>query len=214
MADLIKVSTPIGKLMWINVTGQGKLNYNEDGREYVASVVMSKKVAKPLLDEIQAEYDAEHQKGKTLNSMGYKPCDEDGKADEDGAFYCFNFKTSTTYTDGKTKKITIYNSNAQKTSLGDVRVGNGSEGAISGMMRYYINGKKDGVSMWLNAVQITKLEEYAEDAGFEVQGEGGFEGVEDQDTGFKGRPEGEPEGEASVEEEVATPTPKTAKPRL
>lgn len=204
MADLIKVRTPIGKLMWINITGQGKLNYNEDGREYVASVVLSAEVAKPLLDEIQAVYDADHQKGKKLKSMGYKPCDENGKVNEDGEFYSFNFKTGTTFKDGNSKKIAIYNSKAQKVDIGNTRIGNSSQGAISGMMRYYINGKEDGVSLWLNAVQITKLEEYTEDVGFEKRGDGGFEGIENADTGFQGQPE----------DSSPAAKPKTAKPRL
>lgn len=224
MADLIKVSTPIGKLMWVNITGQGKLNFNEDGREYVASVVLSKKAAKPLLDAIKEAYDLEHQKGKTLRSVGYKPCDEDGKADEDededGEYYSFNFKTSTTFQDGKSKKITVFNSKAQKVDIGDTRIGNGSEGAISGSMRYYINGKSDGMSLWLNAVQITKLEEYIEDAGFEEQGDGGFEGVEDEETGFKGQPENHalPEDDAPSKGDVPAEGTKgktaKAKPRL
>lgn len=203
MADLVKISTPKGKLMWVNITGQGKLNYNEDGREYVASVVLSNKAAKPLLDAIQAEYDSEHQKGKKLKSMGYKTCDEDGKTDEEGDFCTFRFKTGTTFKDGNAKKIAVYNSNAQPTSLGDVRVGNGSEGAISGMMRYYINGKEDGMSLWLNAVQIAKLEEYSEDAGFESV-DGDFESVGDEDTGFTGKVD-EPKSSADTDKKTVTP---------
>lgn len=215
MAELVKVSTPIGKLMWLNISGQGKLNYNEDGREYVASVILDKDTAEPLIGQIQEVYDADHQKGKKLKSMGYKPCTEEGKTkDDDGnevdakdaEYFVFNFKTGTTFKDGKAKKIAIYNANAKKVDIGDTRVGNGSSGAISGSMRYYINGKEDGVSLWLNAVQITKLVEYTEDAGFEAsEDEGGFTGVEDAETGFTGQPEDSGDADEA---------PKKAKPRL
>jgi hypothetical protein len=188
MAELIKVTTPNGKLMWVNISGVGKVNYNEDGREYVASVLLDAAIAKPLLEQINSAYENDHQKDKKQRSLGYKSCDEDGAANEDGKYYSFNFKTSTTYQDGKSKRITVYNSKAQKVDLGEAKIGNGSIGAISGSMRYYINGKEDGVSLWLNAVQITKFEEYVDDAGFEEQGDG-FTGIEDKDTGFTGQPE-------------------------
>lgn len=221
MAELVKVGTPIGKLMWLNVSGQGKLNYNEDGREYVASVILDKDTAELLIAQIQEVYDADHQSGKNLKSMGYKPCTEEGKnKDEDGnevteknaEYFVFNFKTGTTFKDGKAKKIAIYNANAKKVDIGDTRVGNGSSGAISGSMRYYINGREDGVSLWLNAVQITKLVEYTEDAGFEVyEDEDSFTGVKDAETGFTGQPE---DTDGTNETSEASEEPKKAKPRL
>lgn len=211
MAELVKVSTPVGKLMWVNISGQGKLNYNEDGYDYVASVILDKEVAKPLIDQIKEVYEDDCQKGREVQSLGYKACTEEGLTkNEDGSevkaetakYFAFNFKTKTTFKDDKPKKITVYNSNAKKVDIGDTRIGNGTIGAISGSIRYYFKGKKDGVSLWLNSVQIIKLVEYTEDAGFEASKEGGFTGVEDTETGFVGQPE-----------ELANETPK-AKPRL
>lgn len=200
MAELVKISTPVGKLMWVNISGEGKLNYNEDGREYTASLVLSLKAAKPLITAIDEVCNAEAE-ASAAQSVGYRYCNEDGTKPDDGVdtgFLSFNFKTGTTFKDGKKKKIAVYNSNAAKVDLGDARVGNGTLGAISGSMRFYSKGKAHGVSLWLNSIQITKFEEYIEDAGFEAQ-DGDFEGVDS--TGFVGNP-----ANADYPEDMPTPT--------
>lgn len=183
MSEIHKTTTPQGKLVWVMVSGLGKPNYNEDGYEYVASIILGAKEATPLLEQIQDVYDKAHLKDKKLKSLGYKVCDENGVFTDNGKFYCFNFKTKTKFNDGKTKNIAIYNSKVKKVDLGDTRIGNGSIGAISGNMKYYINGREDGVSLFLSAVQIIKLEQYSEDVDFIPQAEG-FEGITDLDTGF------------------------------
>lgn len=194
MADLVNISTPVGVLTWVNISGQGKENYNEDGYEYVASVVMKLSEAQPTIDSIDSVYDTSDPEGKkNKKSTGYRPCNEDGSSLEEGEtsdFVIFSFKTGTCYKDGKAKKISVYNSSAAKVDLGDSRVGNGSKGAISGKMRFYSKGKDAGVSLFLNAVQITSFIEYNEDAGFE-EVEGDFDGVDD--TGFTGVPENKPD---------------------
>jgi hypothetical protein len=196
MADLININTSVGKLFWVNISGQGKLNYNEDGRDYVATVIVDRESATDTINSIQEVYDDAHKKGNSAKSLGYKRCDAEGKSDDDGDFVAFNFKTQTTYPDGSTKKINVFNSVPQKVELGDVRVGNGSLGAISGKMKAYINKKSDGVSLFLNAIQIVKLEEFSSSEGFGAQEGGDFTGVRDEESGFSGQP---------VEEKVANP---------
>ena len=126
--------------------------------------------------------------------------------EEDSGIWEFSFKTNTTYADGKTKKIAVYNANAQKIELGDKRIGNGSLGAISGKMKGGSYKKEYSVSLYLNAVQLTKFEEYVGDAGFDAQ-EGDFEGVTDEETGFTGQ------AESTAEAEEETPKSKP-KPKL
>jgi hypothetical protein len=185
MTDSVRLTTPKGKLLWVNIVGQGMLNFNENGNNYTASIVLSREDSKDLRESIKSHYMEEKQKGNTFVSNGYKPCDEDGVAiDSDSSdYFIFNFKTNTVYPDGTQTVIDVYNSSAKKVELGDTRIGNGSIGAIGGSMRYYSVKKKDGVSLFLNNVQIISLVEYAESSGFEAS-EGGFTGVEDPATGF------------------------------
>ena len=215
MANLTKIATPVGKLSWVNISGVGKLNYNEDGREYVASIILDSKTAKTVIDSIADVYEQSKTKGKTLRSLGYKPCDEDGKTDDSDnpAFYSFNFKTKTSYQDGKAKKITVYNAKAKKVDIGDTKIGNGTIGAISGAIGYYVNGKSEGITLYLNSVQIINLVEYGEDAGFTASdNDDGFEGVSDTETGFQGQTEEDIlSSEKAFDTAVAN---RTAKPRL
>lgn len=190
MSDLIAVVTPVGELHYVNISGQGKLNYNEDGYNYVATVNLTGKPA----EELKAKIDAvigEIPKGKNLRSKGYRELlkdengiytptgmtkERDGNAEATGIF-AFGFSTPTKLSDGKAKKISVYNSSSPPTriDLGDKKIGNGSKGAISGKMQRYEKGKDIGISLYLNAVQLVEFVEYTGDAGFEAQ-EGGYIG--------------------------------------
>lgn len=206
MSEKVKIVTPVGDLLWVHISGQGKLNYNKDGREYVATVRLSGKPAEELKAAIDAVYDEDHTSKYNLRSKGYKELKgEDGKLTGE---IDFNFKTQTTFQDGTQKTIQVFNKNAEKVSLGSKKIGNGSRGAISGSAQYYINGKEDGVSLWLNSVQLTKFVEYEDNGGFaKAEGDDGdFTGVQDDESGFTGQPE----KETPKEEEQ----PKAAKPRL
>lgn len=186
MAKNISVVSPVGKLMWVNITGAGKVNYNKDGRDYLASVVLSADAAEPLLTAINDVFDTNRAKEAKTRSTGYRICNERGDRDEDGKFYIFAFKTRVTFSDGANKEITTFNSSNQKVSMADTRIGNGTTGALSGSIGYYTsaNGKEDWVTLWLKSVQVTQLVEYSEDAGFEVQ-PGDYAGPVDAETGFK-----------------------------
>lgn len=87
--------------------------------------------------------------------------------------------------------IKIYNAKGNEVSLGSKKIGNGSFGAIVGAAGVYDAGKgAQGVTMYLNAIQLTKFVEYVQDAGFEAQ-EGDFDGVDtelDEVSSEEGRP--------------------------
>lgn len=226
--EAIKVTTPKGELHWVNISGQGKENYNQDGYNYVATIHLAGEAAEGLkakIDEVLGEVP----KGKTIKSTGYRKVykDSDGKlfsptkvrtirteagTDEDGNAYgpdeetdimAFTFTTRTTYGDGKPKEVKVYNKDAKRVNLGDRKVGNGSEGCISGKMERFERGKEVGVSLFLNAIQLTKFTEYAEDAGFDQQ-DGEFDGVSDEETGFTGE----------TDTETAAPAKEKPKPRI
>lgn len=71
MGDLINIATPVGELHWVNISGQGKLNYNEDGYNYVATVHLTGKDAEDTRAKIDAVL-GEVPKGKNLKSTGYR----------------------------------------------------------------------------------------------------------------------------------------------
>lgn len=211
----VKNVTPVGELHWVNITGQGKENYNGDGYNYVATVYLEGEAAeaeRKKIDDVLGPVP----KGANVKSLGYRNLVKDSEGNlytpnakgevnvtnEDGEevdisdsceatdIWAFTYTTKTEFEDGKPKEIAVYNKDAKKISMGDKLIGNGSLGAISGKLKRFAKGKDIGVSLFLHAIQITKFEEYQGGAGFGAQ-EGEFEGVSDEDTGFTGQPESE-----------------------
>ena len=189
MVDMMQVKTPLGKLMWVVIAGEGRKNLN-DKYEFSASVVLPVSEVQPLLDQITEYYNANTEKGRNFQSNGVRYCNEEGKLKdaEDVAYnkktgtHCIvGFKTATTFPrkDGKPgdpKTIQVYNSKGAPIALPPgKRIGNGSTGTIAGNARYYVNTSNDGVSLYLNAVQLVDFKEYSQDPGFEEH-DGGFEG--------------------------------------
>lgn len=218
--DKVPVKTPKGELMYVNISGQGKENYNGDGYEYTATVFVKKDDPKTieLVDQID-DLIGTIPKGKKLKSKGYRPVwknaegnyfvptsNREGGAeegDEETDLLAFAFKTGTTFEDGKTKKINVFNASAGKVSLGDKKVGNGSIGYISGKMKRNENGPDISVSMFLNAIQLVKFVEYVDDGGFEAD-------EEDEDS-FQGFDSDGMEG-LEADTSADTPEPEAKKP--
>lgn len=202
--DLVPMVTEVGDLHWVNIFGQGKLNYNEDGYDYTATVHLSGEAAnkaKAKIDEVLGPIP----EGKKVKSKGYRELykDADGnlytpsesKPASEGkpsGIFAFQFKTGVTLPDGRTKVVGVFNKDAKKINLGDRKVGNGSKGAISGKLQRYEKGKEIGVSLFLHAIQLTEFVEYSDDAGFEEQ-EGSFDAPVDEESGFSGQAETKPE---------------------
>lgn len=219
-AKPVQVITPIGELNYVNISGQGKKNYNEDGYDYVASINLTGEDAQKLISAIDTEL-GEIPKGKIVRSRGYRELLKDEKglfaptsqnkdrqedAEKTGIF-SFTFKTKTKLgEEGKEEdvKIKVFNAQGKQVDLKDRKVGNGSTGAISGKMQRFESGKEVGVSLYLKSIQITKFIPYQEDAGFETQ-QDGWTG-EDEDSDF---------GAAKSESEQTEPAATTkAKPKL
>lgn len=222
-------TSPKGELYYVNISGQGKQNYNEDGYEYTSTVYVDKDDPETvaLIEKIDALI-GPVPKGKNLKSTGYRPVwkkadgtyfvptsnrkggDEEG--DEETNLLAFSAKTKTTFEDGKTKKINVFNSKKGKITLGDKKIGNGTIGRISGKLKRNENGKDISVSLFLNSVQIVKYVEYVDDGGFGVdEDEDGFVGFESDGT--EGFQEDTSEDYAETSNEAAASKPKT-KPRL
>lgn len=229
----VKNVTPVGELNWVNISGQGKRNYNDDGYVYVATVNLEgddAEAERKKIDDVLGPIP----KGSIVKSKGYRNLvmdsdgnlrtpNKDGKVlaeNEEGELeditkdcketdvWSFTYSTITTFPDGKTKEVAVYNKDAKKISMGDRLIGNKSIGAISGKLKRFSRGKEIGVSLFLHAIQITKFEEYEGGAGFGEQ-EGEFEGVTDKESGFTGA--------AEEDNSNDTPSPKSkpkTKPKL
>ena len=215
MSDLKKIVSPVGELWYTNISGQGKKNYNEDGYVYASTIHLTGADALSFKAEIDAIL-GPVPKGKMIKSTGCRELLEDAEgrytptkktAERDkGAkptgIFAFGFSTNVVYSDGRIKKVNVYNASAQKVDMGDRLIGNGSKGAISGAAQRYESKDEVGVSLFLNAVQLTEYVAYEGNAGFGKQ-EGGFSAPTDGETGFAGKPE-----------EVVDPQTATVKPRL
>jgi len=178
-----KYVSPKGVLNWVTITGDGvenmsgKLQYKADLN--IGNVDGPK--AKDLIAKIDAYWD-KHKPAdlkRKPKSLGYSFCtpllDADGnhQEDEEGkklydpkGDIAINFKTGTTFPDGKTKKVKVRNAKGAEVNLGDTKIGNGSEGYIAGAMDIYIvktpKGQISGagVTFYLDEIKLTKLVEF------------------------------------------------------
>lgn len=170
--------TPKGEIRWAYLTGQGKKNLNGVD-EYTIQIVCSQEEAQNAIEQIQTFWDENKPKGaKDPKSCGYK-IDDQGNI-------VFTLKTKTTYQDGTPKDIRIFNAKAELVKLPEgVRVGNGSRGRASGIMAIYDGGvAARGVTLYLDAVQLTKFQQYSGvDAGFDAE-EGEFEDFKQRELTF------------------------------
>jgi len=196
---LQKFMSPKGSLEWVTITGEGKENLS--GKlQYVASLVLSAEQAKAVTAELDAFWAANKPKGvKVPKSNGlYPQMRKTGETDEDGdpikeptGNFILAFKTGTTWPDGSPIIVKTYNSKGKEVALGATKIGNGSIGKVSGSYDIYTSkapgtGKiiDAGITFYLNAIQISKLEVYSEDAGFEADDdEGGWTGEDDSFEG-------------------------------
>ncbi len=185
-----RIVTPIGELKWIFITGQGKKDLNGKDR-FVASVSFpadSTELAQ-VKNIIETFWKDNKPKGKVKpKSNGIREefiKDENGDSQPTGN-YLINFWTGTTFKDGKPKVIKTMNAKGAEVALGGRKIGNGSRGAISGAMDIYQNGPNVGVTLYLNAIQLTRFIEFADDAGFEAQDDAeAWTGEELNEDGFE-----------------------------
>lgn len=198
-----KVTTPIGKLAWVSITGEGKENLSGT-LQYKADLLLEPAGVSKEHDAFVASIEKYWEDNKPANfkkkakSTGVylndPMLDENNKPvknEDDETVYdpkgrrALRFKTATTWPDGKQKVIKTFNSKAKPVDLGDTTIGNGSVGIVSGIMDIYgpTKTKEAGVSLYLDKIMILKL--------VENEGENPFAAVdgydfEDTDESFSG----------------------------
>lgn len=206
----VPVKSPKGILEWVIISGEGRPN--KTGKlMYKASVVCDPatpgvEAFKKMIDDFWKENKPKACKLNGFNTIGYRPhsvksaeVDEEGDAiyKEDGMIEFF-FSTGTTWPDGSQKKIKVYNAKGREVDIGNKKIGNGSEGRISGNMTIYDVAGNSGVNLYLSSVMITKFQEY-------VDGDDWSDEAEDTENGWTGEDENEWTGDDAPEE---------SKPRL
>ncbi len=220
MVERVKHTSPLGELSWVYITGNGKRNYNDDGDIFSATITLAGDAVTEEKARIDAFYEEHQIKGATKEADGYYHpyvLDKDGEKiplkdakdkvipkmfEQNEDLLCIVYKTGITWPDGKPKVITTYNAAGEKVSLGQTRIGNGSTGCLAGQMSMFDRGggKEDGVTHYLNAVQVATLVAFEGGDNFDKH-EGGFVGV-DEESGIP------------VEEKTEEETTKKAKPKL
>lgn len=162
--------TPKGEFQWAFINGQGRKNLNGE-MEYTIDVVVPEEEAAAAVAALDKFWEENKPKGsKQAKSMGYKRKD-DGKV-------TFTLKTKTAYPSGDPKKIRVFNAKAQEIDLpAEKKIGNGSRGRASGIAAIYDGGPAArGVTLYLDAVQLTLFKEYAAGVSFDADDDEGFEG--------------------------------------
>jgi len=188
MANNVKVKTPIGDLRWVFVTGEGKNNAREgaaDKFQYVATLILPKDskedtILSKQIETLWAEYKATlKNKAVKAKSLGRKVLLDKETGGETGEV-AYQFKTNTLFPNGKANNVIIYNAKGEKIQLGGISIGNGSRGVIHGEIAPYLFAGSHGISLYLKAIQLTKLVEYSENLDVDdLSDEGDFESVGD-----------------------------------
>ena len=198
----IAINSPIGDLEWVTIDGTGKEDL-QGNMKYNCTVVIDGEAAEEFKAQAAAFWEENKPKGATKpKTPGWYPhkvkniekSKEAGEVvyDETGKTALI-FKTNTAFPNGNAKVVKVFNSKGAEVSLMGKKIGNGSRGRVGGAMGIYnVNKASQGVTLYLNSVQLTKFEEYTGnsfDDISEAAGEDSFDGVEDNMGGIDDKSE-------------------------
>ena len=181
------IDSPIGNLEWVHIDGEGKPDL-QGVPKYSVDVVLEPEQAKSFLALVDEYWNEFKPKGaKEPKSTGcYPHTVKDDKASKEAGENVYEetgktvvrFKTGTTYQSGDSKIVKVFNSKGNEVSLQGKKVGNGSRGRVNGVMAIYnVSKAAQGVTFYLNSVQLSKFVEYS-GASFDEIEDGEFDGVD------------------------------------
>lgn len=197
----INVQSPIGTLMYVMVTGQGKENFEGDGYDYQACVDVPESEADQFIDQIEDFVEDNAPKNGERAGVFYRTSEDDDTIDD--GMVRFTFKTQTEFTDRKGNvkdtEVAILDAAGTKVKLPEGKlIGNGSTGRAIGTAVIWERGNRKkteyGVSLYLNKVQIKDFVPYEGETVDAIEG-GSFNGFDD---------ELQPEDDAPAEETRAS----------
>jgi hypothetical protein len=160
------IITPIGEFTYVRVTTPTQID-PASKPQYSCSLTIKGAEAEKLKTEIDYLF-KENFPNKQPSTLGYKEVD---------GGYVFKFRTNAYYGEGedkKEKKIKLVDKYNDSLDEG-IMIGDGSTGRVNASIAPYTFGKKVGMSLYLNGVQIKDLILY---------NGGGFEALEDKEDGF------------------------------
>ena len=172
------ITTPNGKFMFVNVSGQGKQNYKKNGYEYVAAIQLDGDEAKAFKKEVDAYIeDNKPKKGKLrTDHHPYRTHKHNDKIPK-GSIRV-QFKTNTEFASGDKTVVNVFDGNLHKVNFADgVKIGNDSLGAISGKISIGEAPGEYWCSFYLSNIQLLTLVPYEENSGFEEQDGDEFDNI-------------------------------------
>lgn len=186
MADLKERKTIVtakNNILFAVVTGRGVDNYDKDGYIYKVAVELDKDEEKRIRKEAKAFWNANKSKDQgdepaNWENITYKDKEGNRAISAQTKVEINGDPVVVGLVDGQRNKLDpkVYGS-----------IGKGSTGAISITMKIYQSGRKEGVSLFLNAVQLGTFVPYSGGGG---DHSGDFGETDDeaiaQDDGFKG----------------------------
>jgi len=184
MAAKINVQSPIGTLMYVIVTGQGKENFEGTGYDYQACVDVPEKEADQFIDLIEDFVEENEIKNAERAGSFYRTSEVDDTIPD--GMVRFTFKTQTEFTDKKGNlkdtEVAILDAAGNKVKLPEGKlIGNGSTGRVIGTAVIWERGnskkKEFGVSLYLNKVQIKDFVPYEGEKVDAIDG-GSFNGFD------------------------------------
>ena len=162
-----------GEMYWAKGIIEEDGALNELSNKYERSITIrypkDSKQAKDMiaeLEQIWAEYRSSRKiKQAQPKTWGYKDVtDKDGNPTNEIEF---RFKTNAKFPDGKANYIKIYNAKGEDLTQAfiddGIKIGNGTKGIIHGEAGIYEYAKQHGITLYLKAIQITKLVKYEDD---------------------------------------------------
>jgi len=169
------------------VTGEGVDNYDGDGKEYTASIILNKKQAKFFRDEVLEFWeDNKPSDVEDEKPANWKNIVREGKDNYEGDYILYA-KTQTHFGD-KPNIVTIVNHEGTKLAPEEFgMIGKGSEGRLAVVLSVYKQGKgknaRAGVSVFLSAIKLTDFSPLESNGGAAAFGT--EEGNVDAAGGFK-----------------------------
>jgi len=181
----LAINSPIGELMYVMVTGQGKENFEGDGYDYQCCVDVPEKEAEDFIGEMEDFLDENAPKNSNEAGSFYRSHEDDDTIKE--GYIRFTFKTKTEFEDKKTgemkqTKVNILDSDGNNVKLPEGKlIGNGSTGRAIGNAVIWTRGNKKkqehGLSLYLNKVQIKDFIPYEGETVEAISG-GSFKGFD------------------------------------
>jgi len=162
----VQIITPTGDAEWCSLKTPKQWK-NEEKRNFLASVILPKDLAQPIIDDCNGMVE----KVKDLMDKNPKLSPHDPWKELDDGRFALKFKRPAFVANDKypaTPPITTYMPNGDEVDWDktDWSVGNGSLISIGGFIRpYYVPMLGLGISLRLEAVKIHELKEYVAGSG-------------------------------------------------